>query len=78
MGKKTFLVGILKATDEKSRIRIRKSVVRIRECRYKMSRIHNTGNQKLKMFTCDCESEAPKNWDLRIYPLPPKQGSFWT
>jgi hypothetical protein len=44
--KKTYFVGILKATDEKSRIRIRKPVHGSKDpctCRLKMSRIRNTG-----------------------------------
>jgi hypothetical protein len=28
------------------------------------------------MYKCDCVSEAPKNWDPRIYPLPPQTGLF--
>ncbi len=40
MKKNLLIVGTLSATDEKSRSRSRKSVVRIR-IRTKMSRIHN-------------------------------------
>ncbi len=47
--RKKIVVDILKATDEKTRIRIRNSVVRIR-IRTQKARIHNTGCNRYHHF----------------------------
>ncbi len=55
--KKNIFVALLQVTHEKSRIRIRKSVVRIRiQSRTKISRIHNT---EIKKSSINISNNAP-------------------